>query len=411
MIREDKDKKGNSIFAETQWHMRILVIHNFYQHAGGEDTVFDKEVEALSTVHDVKTVTYRNQKGIKGVGQFIGYPANLSVSRHLKKVIFDFRPDIVHIHNLHYAIGPWAIRAIKETNIPIVMTLHNFRLLCPSASLFYRGDIFTKSVYENFPWSAVRQRVLDNSYSKTFLTAFTYWTHRKLGTWNKVSKFIVLSDFAKSLFAQSTFPVSTDRFIVRANSLDTTASLSEKARHGFVFIGRLSEEKGIVPLLQAFSTLPYDLSIYGAGPQQNIAEEYTHKFQHIHYHGHQPVEVLQQALQEAEALIVPSVCYEGMPLTIIEAYAQGTAVLASDIGVLTKMILPLYTGLHFKPNNAQDLAQVVHEWVSLDQTIKQKIQLNCLTEYYRHYTSELNMEKLISIYQEAIIENEKKNNE
>jgi len=400
MICEDKDKMGNTIFVETRWHMRILVIHNFYQHAGGEDAVFRQEVEELEKEHDVKTLTFQNKKGWRGALQYLAYPWNIRAMWKIKKSIKSFAPDIVHIHNLHYASGPWLIRNIYRLGIPVVMTLHNFRLLCPSASLFHYGQLFTKSLRQNFPWTAVRMRVLDHSFTKTFLTAFTYWLHRKLGTWNKVAKFIVLSDFAKSLFTESTFPVEDDKFIVRPNSVDATPKITTDG-DGFVYIGRLSEEKGIVPLLRAFKHLPFPLTIYGSGPQQDIIERFADKFKHIRYFGHQPSEVLRTAINHADALIVPSVCYEGMPLTIIEAYAQGTPVLASNIGILNKMVLPLYTGMHFNPYDKEDIRRIVAEWINLNETTKQQIRENCIIEYKKHYTVQKNIDKLISIYREA----------
>lgn len=401
MIREDKDKMGNSIFVKILCSMRILVIHNFYQHAGGEDTVFYREVEALSREHEVETFTCQNQKEKKGIRQFISYPFNQLISRKIRQSILDFKPDVVHIHNLHYAIGPGCIRTIDKLGIPMVMTLHNFRLLCPSASLFCRGKIFTTSVYQNFPWTAIRMRALDNSLTKTFLTAFTYWIHRKLGTWNKISKFIVLSDFAKSLFIESTFPVSEDKFTVRPNNINVTPTQPTSGK-GFVYIGRLSEEKGIIPLLQAFSSLPFSLSIYGSGPQQNLVEDFARQYEHIHYAGYQQQKVLTQAINSADALLVPSVCYEGMPMTIIEAYAQGTPVLASNIGILNKMVLPLYTGMHFNPHDQADIERVIQEWANLGEDRKQHIRENCIMEYQKHYTLQKNMEKLIAIYKEVI---------
>src|SRR5690606_33461176 len=338
--------------------MRILVIHNFYQHAGGEDTVFRQEVEELEKEHDVETLTFQNKKGWRGALQYLTYPWNIRATWKVKKIIKSFAPDIVHIHNLHYSSGPLLIRSAYQLGIPVIMTLHNFRLLCPSASLFCHGRIFTNSIYQDFPWTAVRLRVLDNSLTKTFFTAFTYWIHRKWGTWNKISKFIVLSQFSKSLFVESTLPIAEERFIVRPNSTDIIPTV-RTAGSGFVYIGRLSQEKGIVPLLKAFSTLPFPLSIYGSGPQQNIVEDFAKHYKNIQYFGYQSKDLLTKAIKHAEALIVPSVCYEGMPMTIIEAFAQGTPVLASNIGILNKMVLPLYTGMHFNPYDETDIGRVV----------------------------------------------------
>jgi len=387
--------------------MRILVIHNFYQHAGGEDTVFRQEVEELEKEHDVETLTFQNKKGWRGALQYLTYPWNIRATWKVKKIIKSFAPDIVHIHNLHYSSGPLLISSAYQLGIPVVMTLHNFRLLCPSASLFCRGRIFTDSIYQDFPWTAVRLRVLDNSFTKTFFTAFTYWIHRKWRTWDKVSKFIVLSQFSKSLFVESTFPIAEERFIVRPNSTDIIPTVWT-AGSGFVYIGRLSQEKGIVPLLKAFSTLPFPLSIYGSGPQQNIVEDFAKHYKNIQYFGYQSKDLLTKAIKHAEALIVPSVCYEGMPMTIIEAFAQGTPVLASNIGILNKMVLPLYTGMHFNPYDETDIGRVVTEWEKLDQTTKRQIRENCATEYKKHYTVKKNMDKLMDIYYEVIQQQKEK---
>src|SRR5690606_29068242 len=241
----------------------------------------------------------------------------------------------------------------------------------------------------------------------TLFTAFTYWIHRKWRTWDNVSKFIVLSQFSKSLFVESTFPIAEERFIVRPNSTDIIPTV-RTAGSGFVYIGRLSQEKGIVPLLKAFSTLPFPLSIYGSGPQQNIVEDFAKHYKNIQYFGYQSKDLLTKAIKHAEALIVPSVCYEGMPMTIIEAYAQGIPVLASNIGILNKMVLPLYTGMHFNPYEEADIGRVVTQWEKLDKTTKRQIRENCVIEYKKHYTVKKNMDKLMDIYYEAIQQRKEK---
>src|SRR5690606_29355553 len=123
--------------------MRILVIHNFYQHAGGEDTVFRQEVEELEKEDDVETLACQNKKGWRGALQYLSYPWKIRATRKGKKIIKSLAPDIVHIHNLHYSSRPLLISSAYQLGIPVVMTLHNFRLLCPSASIFCRGRIFT----------------------------------------------------------------------------------------------------------------------------------------------------------------------------------------------------------------------------------------------------------------------------
>ncbi|SMG49147.1 glycosyltransferase family 4 protein [Sphingobacterium psychroaquaticum] len=377
--------------------MRIFIIHNFYQHAGGEDFVFRKEVAELSKIHDVKTYSAQNKKGVTGLLQYFSYPFNISESRDIMREIDLFQPDIVHIHNVHYAIGPWIIRRIAQKNIPIVMTLHNFRLLCPSATLFFNGQLFTKSLQQQFPWEAVKKRVLDHSLPKTLLTAFTYWWHRKIGTWNSVDRYIVLSQFAKDLFAHSTFPVSASKFVIRPNSADVQPT-NQARTADFIYIGRLSEEKGILPLLEAMAETNYTIKVYGTGPQQARVEEMQDRYPNIIYMGFQPQEQLASALSTANALIVPSVCYEGMPMTIIEAFGYSTPVLASNIGILREMVLPLYTGLSFDPYNKEDIKDVLNQWDNLENKTKDTIGTNCRMVYEKNYTVKSNLSKLLEIY-------------
>lgn len=382
--------------------MRIFVIHNFYQDVGGEDEVFRQEVEELSRSHQVKVYTPKNKKGLSGVCQFLSYPFNLSRSKKIVKSIKRFNPDVIHIHNLHYAIGPWVIREIHKLGLPVVMTLHNYRLLCPSASLFHNDAVFTQSLRENFPWTAVKKRVLDDSYLKTFITAFTYWFHRKIGTWSMVSQYIVLSEFAKKLFSNSTFPKENfDQFTVRPNSIDATPIESEH-NDRFIYIGRLSEEKGILQLLSAIAPLEIQIEIYGKGPLVSEVEKFSKKYKHIEYKGFVPSKSLSSVIAQSGALIVPSICYEGMPMTIIEGYAQGTPVLASRIGILEEMVVPLYTGLLFDPFQPGSIQHTIQEWMELTLEQKTQIRKNCNAEYHQHYRLDNNLHKLLAIYEKVI---------
>jgi len=383
--------------------MRIFIVHNFYQHAGGEDTVFRQDVQELGKRHELEVFTRKNSKGWKGLLQYLFYPFNLLAGREIAKCARRFRPDVVHVHNLHYAIGPWAVRRLHRLGVPVVMTLHNYRLLCPSATLFVRGKLFERSLNEVFPWTAVKNRALEKSLAKTFLTGFAYWSHRKIGTWHGVSAFIVLSDFAKRMFEASTFPVPADRFVVKPNAVAVERRGAER-RGGFVYIGRLSEEKGIVPLLEAFAGLDAEIRIFGSGSLRNEVESFASRHPNIRYEGFRDGNALPKALARAEALIVPSLWYEGMPMTVIEAFGQGTPVLASRIGILREMVVPLQTGLHFEPHSATGIREAVRIWQEMDAPQKERMRNNCRSEYEERYTVAESIKKLEKIYREAITE-------
>lgn len=390
--------------------MRILIVHNFYQHHGGEDTVVQQEADELSKRgHEVKILTTQNSKGIKGILQYGLYPYNMIVAYRLLKQIETYKPQIIHIHNLHYGIGPLLIRKLKNRRYPLVMTLHNFRLICPSATLFAHGSLFTSSITENFPWTAVKEKVLDNSLLKTFITAYTYWAHRQAGTWNAIDQYFTFSDFSKSIFTASKLNIPAHKLTIKPNFVPVPQVSKATFADYFVYIGRLSVEKGIIPLLEGISQTNYTLKIYGTGPQEEEVKEFARSYPTIEYHGFQPKDKLAEVLAEANALIVPSVCYEGMPMNIIEAFSLGTPVLCSNIGILAQMVVPLQTGLHFEPASRHSITTCLEKWMSLDLQAKEKISTNCIDEYLNKYTAARNMVLVEDVYQHLIKENEHNN--
>ncbi|OYD43717.1 glycosyltransferase family 4 protein [Sphingobacterium cellulitidis] len=384
--------------------MRILIIHNQYQHIGGEDFVMGQEMEALRKNHEVDLYTVRNVKGLKGYLQYLLYPINWPEVKKIKERINEFKPDIIHIHNMHYALGPLFILHIQKMKIPMLMTLHNFRLICPSATLFYDENIYLNSINSDFPWDAVKKKVLENSYFKTFWTAFTYWIHRKRGTFNAINRFITLSEFSKSIFAKSKLNVPMDKFVVKPNFVKVAEVTKEYPSDYFVYVGRLSEEKGIIPLLHAWKATDHKIKIFGTGPLQNEVELIVSNSPNMQYMGFQDKQTLSNQIASASAVIVPSVCYESMPLAVLEAYALGTPVIASSIGILTEMVVPLYTGLLFDPHNHINMVQTLAEWKSLPKEKILEIKANCQKEYLQKYSQPIVMNELEKIYNEVLAE-------
>ncbi|GGE06655.1 hypothetical protein GCM10011516_00490 [Sphingobacterium cellulitidis] len=363
-----------------------------------------QEMEALRKNHEVDLYTVRNVKGLKGYLQYLLYPINWPEVKKIKERINEFKPDIIHIHNMHYALGPLFILHIQKMKIPMLMTLHNFRLICPSATLFYDGNIYLNSINSDFPWDAVKKKVLENSYFKTFWTAFTYWIHRKRGTFNAISRFITLSEFSKSIFAKSKLNVPLDKFVVKPNFVKVAEVTKEYPSDYFVYVGRLSEEKGIIPLLHAWKATDHKIKIFGTGPLQKEVELIVSNSPNMQYMGFQDKQTLSNQIASASAVIVPSVCYESMPLAVLEAYALGTPVIASSIGILTEMVVPLYTGLLFDPHNHINMVKTLAEWKSLPKEKILEIKANCQKEYLQKYSQPIVMNELEKIYNEVLAE-------
>lgn len=379
--------------------MRILVVHNYYQHKGGEDVVFHQEVEALKKDHQVETITFQNRKGLEGLIQFSLYPWNIFAAAKILRKAREFRADIVHIHNLHYAIGPLVIRRLHQSGFKMVNTLHNYRLLDPSATLFAHDEIFLDTIDKEFPWKSVKMKSLDNSFFKTFWVAFTYYLHKKLGTWKQINKYLVFSKFMKTLILKSSKNIEENQIALKVNAIEPTALKNHTESNSFVFIGRLSIEKGIKTLLVAFVDRPdYNLEIYGDGPLIEEVKNTSNNSNNIQYRGFQNKEVLNQALASSQALIVSSVWFEGMPMTVLEAYAAGTPVIASKIGVLDEMIINGETGFHFAPGEVESLITILDKFSGLSDQSKQEISKNCIKEYNKKYTLENNIKSLEMIY-------------
>ncbi len=382
--------------------MRILIVHNHYQDPGGEDSVVRQEMELLSATEEVSLHVSQNQKGWRGLVQTALSPWNFIAARKLKEVIRRFKPDVIHIHNLHYAIGPIAIWIAKRQKVPVVMTLHNYRLLCPSATLFHKGKPFTDSLQQNFPWRAVRLGVHSRSVVKTWWLALTTWLHKQLGTWQQVSQYIALTPFAKQLFEESTLGLSAAQISIKQNFLSSDVLEPAERQGYFLFIGRLSEEKGLRTLLRSFVDTGASLVVAGDGPLKPLVQEYSESNPNIRYVGSVGREEVDQLLRQCTAMVFPSIWYEGMPMTIIEAFATATPVIASDFGAMQAMIADGRNGLLFGPGDAESLSKKVGEWLKMDLADKLDMGKAARHEFEDKYGPETNRRLLLDIYHRAI---------
>lgn len=379
--------------------MKILILHTEYQHKGGEDTVVRQEQALLEPDHEVRTVLFKNKSGLQGALQFLFSIWNINVARKVKKHIQQYRPDVIHIHNWHFAMGPLVIRTAKRVGVPIVVTLHNYRLLCPSAILLHNGVIFRDSIQASFPWAAIRKKVYRDSYLQTFWLSFINWWHRKIGTWNMVQQYIALSAFGKELFCNSSLGVAASKFTIKSNFVSGSTGSLRHQTGCFLYVGRLSEEKGIRVLLEAFQNKPDQLQIAGDGPLQQMVLEACKNSKNIHYLGSRNKKEVEELMAGASLFILPSICYEGMPVTIIEAFSVGTPVVTSKMGAMSSMIEHGVNGFHFRPGNPESLYEQVTAWFRLTSLQKECLRQEAQAAYWNYYTPEKNLNQLLTIYQ------------
>lgn len=385
--------------------MRILIVHNRYQQQGGEDSVFEAEAELLATYgHDVERLIFDNKeiesrldKILSGLRIFY----NAHSAGKLQERILAFKPEIIHVHNFVPLASPAIFFVAKRNRIPIVATLHNYRLICPSATLFYNHKIYEKSVHSLFPVDAIIKGVYRDSRIQTAgLVAMTSF-HNVTGTWRrKVDKFIVLTEFARNRFIDSALRVDKDQLALKPNFVADPGNGSVTRDDSFLFVGRLSDEKGIDTLLAACNLREFKLTIVGDGPLRLKVEEAAHKNPNIQYLGFQKKAAIFEILKGCRALIFPSVWFEGFGMTVIEAFATGTPVLGSRIGVVPEIITDNYDGLLFNPGDENDLILRIDQMN--DPALVKRLSTNARNTYLERYTPEKNYMILIDIYNQAI---------
>lgn len=383
--------------------MKILLIHTFYGQGGGEDQVFKNECELLSYAADARQLCFNNGgKKIHVLLNFILGPFNVLSLAKFKAAIKADRPDVIHIHNWHFAASPILIRAAKKLKIPVVVTLHNYRLLCPSATLFHNGKLFTESLKEHFPWKAISNKVYRDSWLQTFwLAGITYW-HKRLKTWQSVDRYITLNEFSKQLFLKSDLHLKESQIDVKANFVSDSGYNVKQRESYYLYVGRLSPEKGLPTLLAAFSNTSYKIRIVGDGPLRKNVEQAAKENENITYLGACSNESIRSLMKSANALIFPSIWFEGMPMTILEAFSTGTFVIGSKLGAMESLIADDYNGYLFTPGDILSLRANIARWESLDALSRSIRSIHARLTYESHYTPENNLDKLLHIYSSTI---------
>lgn len=388
--------------------MRILIIHTRYHHFGGEDSVVDQEIKILDKKYTVDSLIFKNHVGFKGALLFASSIWNIKKAKIVKAKIKAFKPDIVHLHNWHFSTGPIIIRTIKKMGVPLVCTLHNYRLLCPSATLINKNNLFLNSLEQNFPWNAINNKVYKNSRILTFWLAFIVWSHKKIKTWDKINCFICLTPSMTKLYRGSKLGINHDRFFIKPHFVFPSKNneMIEKG-NDFIYVGRLSEEKGIHLLVQAFKHLPYNLKIIGDGPMREMIEKNIFEHKNISYLGSMSREDVFFELRSASALINPSICLETFGLTIIESFSNHCAVITTNIGGPSEIVTNGINGIHFKIGDVEDLKRQIKIWFDYSDLKKEKMRNNAFQTYLELYSPDKQFGFFEDIYEKAL--NEVKN--
>jgi glycosyltransferase involved in cell wall biosynthesis len=387
--------------------LRIVSIFNRYVFRGGEEEVFEAEAKML-TARDCQ-VTAVSVQTVPPEGTFaklaFGLQATWSGSWHkkIRNLLLQERPDVVHVHNSFPMISPSIYYACRESGVPVVQTLHNYRLLCPGA-LFYRDGKVCEDCLEGGLRNSVRHGCYRGSSAQTAAVALMLGTHRALDTWDeKVDGYIALTEFARQKFIQGGLPA--ERIAVKPNFLDPDPGPRQGPGEGAVFVGRLSEQKGLLTLLEAWRRVPreFSLRIIGEGPllDELQARKKGWTLTNVKIEGHLPREGAIAAIRRAQFLIFPSLWYECFPLTLVEAFACGVPVIASQLGAMAELVDDGRTGMLFRAGESMDLAERI-AWARCHARETDAMARACREEFLAKYTADKNFDQLMAIYNKVM---------
>lgn len=381
----------------------VLVVHNAYRHRGGEDSVVDAEIELLRANGHEVTRWQRHNDELATQGRVsIALDTLWSRASHARalELLDTHRPDVVHVHNTFATISPSLYWACAERKVPVVQTLHNFRLVCPQAMLLREGRV-CEDCLGRAPWPALQNACYRGSTAQTAVLAGMLMLHRGLGTWrDKITRYIALNEFCRDKFVSAGLPA--DKLRVKPNFVDFAAPDPLKPRAGLLFVGRLSPEKGIDLLSRALSRSPHTkLRVIGSGPSESTLAMHAG----VERLGSQPLPFVREAMERASMLVLPSIWYENFPRTLVEAFATGLPVIASRIGALAELVDHGVTGLLFDPQNPSDLAACM-EWALAHPAEVSAMGRSARMRYETLYTPERNYRMLLDIYRDAQAEHD-----
>jgi glycosyltransferase involved in cell wall biosynthesis len=385
--------------------VNILFLHNYYQQAGGEDLAFANEAALFESYgHKVVKFSVHNDR-VRDMGLVSLAKATLwnsSIYEEIRELIRKENIEICHFHNTFPLISPAAYYAANRENVPVVQSLHNYRLICPAHSFYRNGKVCEDCLGKTVPWPAVLHSCYRDDMPATTAVASMLTLHRALGTWkNRVQVYIALTEFSRDKFVEAGLPA--DRIVVKRNFLQEDPGKGAGDGAFALFIGRLVQEKGIKTLLAAWERIGtrLPLKIIGGGPLSDFVSERAAAVPGVTRLGRVSDQELDQLLGAASVLVFPSEWYEGLPRTIIEAYAKGTPVICGKLGSQIDAVIPGHTGLHFKAGDSQDLVDKVN-WVIDHPEELRGMRHNARLHFERTYMAASNYSELLRIYERAI---------
>ena len=376
--------------------MRIYIAHNAYQQSGGEDAVVAAEAELLSSAGHEVTVGIVSNDEINGIRDkalaFIDAPGSARRAAWMSQELERTNAEVLHVHNFFPLLTPAIHEEAARRGVAVVQTLHNYRLLCAAATFLRNGEICEKCLGDRRHWGVVHRCYRHSLPGSIALYRMQEQSRRRRVWHDHVHRLIALSQFARDKFIAAGLPA--DRIVVKPNFVPGFSGELPTVRRGALFVGRLSREKGVDVLLDAWHQLPdLPLTIVGDGPERTRLEAAAPP--NVTFTGALTRAEVEARMLSSAVLVVPSIWYETFGLVVAEAMAAGLPVAASRIGALPELIEPGRTGALFETGNRDDLVRAVRASLSgLDAG-------HIRRQQQARFSPEANLRQLVDIYSTA----------
>ena len=389
--------------------MRILIAHNLYQQPGGEDAVVKDEFRLLKDfgedvhLYERSNLEFDKMSWFKKLRLLLEGGWSRDSYRDMRALLKKIRPDVVHFHNIFYILTPSVYQACRDENIPVVESLHNFRLLCSNALLFRDNKICEECIEGKNLNRGIYYRCFKRSRLLTVVVVHMMKQYWRKGTWiNLVDHYIMASEFGRQKHIAAGIP--KEKISVKPHVVYPDLPKPNQDEGYVLCVGRLSEEKGVRTLLEAWKEIhDCTLKIAGDGPLAAELKSYVknNNIADVEFLGFISDNQYHECMQGAKFLVVPSVCYENFPRTVVEAYSYGLPVVASSLGSFPGIVKEKKTGLLFKPANSHDLAEKI-QWMLTHETEFDSMRRNVRQRYKEEYSGRKNYEILMDVYHRVV---------
>lgn len=381
--------------------MKILQVHNIYIGKTGEETVIEEEKKVLERHgHEVVQFVKNNSElsqysKLQQLKMYRSLLSSSAIARELEAVIEKEQPDVCHVHNTFPIITPVVYKVCKFKNLPVVQTLHNYKMVCTNSLMFRQGEVCEKCMNKNM-LNSVKYKCYRNSYLATAAQASVIQYHRLIGTWDKlIDRYVCLTQFHKEKLVSGGLPA--EKTVVKHNFI-AESGLDCIREDFFLFVGKIDDYKGLQDLLYLFRHNQHSRFILiGKSEQPEMFDE----FKNVEHLGECERDVVLDHMRRCKAVIFPSKYYEGMPMVLLEAFSHRKAVISRNRGAMSSMVIEGHNGTKYEAED--DLVKAVDVFQK-DPDLVNRLGENAYLEYKEKYSVEKGYQNLVELYSHVLQE-------